>query len=752
MPDIGAFYSKVRIMATHSGLSRPTRTAAVLVFAVVGWTMSGCGESPTREPADAAEKTPPAPAMPPAAPAEKTAPTPQPHAAAPAESETPPTPTPQHPWLGRWLSIQDQYRNATADQPTRTTLTREFKSEGRFVETRANGINTSEIEGEYEFHPIIEALPFRGRLTIQYRRARMECDIELTDDRLTQTNMRVYGTDGQIDARGCRAGAVWYREGVVDPDAMHAESRKRAEPRITAPNESRLQAHLIEHLQAFEQTITSQDPAERLRAMQGVLPTPRDYRAVYGQHAEKVMHFIATSRAGKPQADLLAEDAAAKRRRLGKLLSIRPRDIRQAPDLPQVRQALMLMPARIPIYRAIHRYANEKGLANSDWDHYIHLYGRWVHWPNLAMMPEYLRYVGADLSALRTATSTPTTGGTVAPARNRPPTPPAIANLEPMQAKITVAQFVSQLDLELRRARQHAKENEIIELVRDRLPSERDVRVLFPEHADRLIAAGWGRRDEATLRRIALDMAAEAEQAQTQTATGIDLRRRDTTGTWRSAIALIPEGVPVYHVQTRSGMRTAGRSTYLYLHQRWFIWRGFESLPQSMAKLGLAPTPRVAAAPAPPATPHTTVTIPKATAEDLARFKALSQGRRVPPTAAAPAPPPRQKKLSIFDRMRDKLLNRARQNRADRVQTNAAGDIVALDLSSMIVGDGDLIFIKNMKALTTLKLNNTAVTDAGLVHIRQLPKLDTLELTGSGVTDKAAVQLMQERPALTVTR
>lgn len=71
----------------------------------------------------------------------------------------------------------------------------------------------------------------------------------------------------------------------------------------------------------------------------------------------------------------------------------------------------------------------------------------------------------------------------------------------------------------------------------------------------------------------------------------------------------------------------------------------------------------------------------------------------------------------------------------------AFGEVTGVQLTSTLVTNDDLRFVKDVPSVERLWLGNTQVTDEGLRHLRDCPKLRFLVLDGLPITDQGLAEL-----------
>ena len=74
------------------------------------------------------------------------------------------------------------------------------------------------------------------------------------------------------------------------------------------------------------------------------------------------------------------------------------------------------------------------------------------------------------------------------------------------------------------------------------------------------------------------------------------------------------------------------------------------------------------------------------------------------------------------------------QNRKGKIQRDANGQIIELDLRGTDVNDADLKTLKELANLQTLYLGGTEITDVGLAELKEMKSLRFLGLVGAKVT------------------
>ena len=78
-----------------------------------------------------------------------------------------------------------------------------------------------------------------------------------------------------------------------------------------------------------------------------------------------------------------------------------------------------------------------------------------------------------------------------------------------------------------------------------------------------------------------------------------------------------------------------------------------------------------------------------------------------------------------------------------RIKQDDQGEVVEVSIASTKVTDADLVHLKGLTNLQSLRLGDTQVTDAGLVHLKGLTKLQTLHLRHTEITDAGLVHLKE---------
>ena len=79
-------------------------------------------------------------------------------------------------------------------------------------------------------------------------------------------------------------------------------------------------------------------------------------------------------------------------------------------------------------------------------------------------------------------------------------------------------------------------------------------------------------------------------------------------------------------------------------------------------------------------------------------------------------------------------------------ETNAKGDIVALDLSRTWITDGDLTRVGQIATLERLDLSHTRVTDLGFTHLKRLKNVTHLNLYYAELTGDGALAVVKNWP------
>ncbi len=115
------------------------------------------------------------------------------------------------------------------------------------------------------------------------------------------------------------------------------------------------------------------------------------------------------------------------------------------------------------------------------------------------------------------------------------------------------------------------------------LPRRNDLETLFPGRGERLWTMMSPGLDDLRGRtaEIARDFSGRVVSIEV-----IDVRREKTYGRPRSALAMIPEDIPVYRAVTRRGrVRASGSSSYLFVNGRWIFIQDLEAIPQILDEL-----------------------------------------------------------------------------------------------------------------------------------------------------------------------
>jgi hypothetical protein len=120
-------------------------------------------------------------------------------------------------------------------------------------------------------------------------------------------------------------------------------------------------------------------------------------------------------------------------------------------------------------------------------------------------------------------------------------------------------------------------------------PSAKDMRILFPKHAEKL-----GRIFDASknLLKKRIESTTAEELARQRERRGsirrvktIDVRVDDASRRHQKVLKIIPKNVPVYRIVIAYEKTTAGSSSYLYLNGRWVHFQRFSEIPEILPRL-----------------------------------------------------------------------------------------------------------------------------------------------------------------------
>lgn len=122
--------------------------------------------------------------------------------------------------------------------------------------------------------------------------------------------------------------------------------------------------------------------------------------------------------------------------------------------------------------------------------------------------------------------------------------------------------------------------------LRSMLPDEKDIRFLFPKHADKLLPL-WI-KGEAHLINHVDDIAKEVTRRGEPTkVTGEDVRKdKGLLKGYKRILEIIPMDVPVFEMRrTFADGGGSGGGSYLYVRDRWIWIKDLETFPDFLEKL-----------------------------------------------------------------------------------------------------------------------------------------------------------------------
>ncbi len=139
----------------------------------------------------------------------------------------------------------------------------------------------------------------------------------------------------------------------------------------------------------------------------------------------------------------------------------------------------------------------------------------------------------------------------------------------------------------LHKAMESGKREEQEKALRDILPSQKDIEILFPKHAARLQPFNDQARQEYI--KHAPEVAKELTRHGAIQAIEVDnVRSSDKNKSYKSykrVLEMIPKEVPVYefHIQFKEA-RSSG-AAYLFVNDHWIFFKDVETVPEAIDKI-----------------------------------------------------------------------------------------------------------------------------------------------------------------------